>query len=397
MKKMTAALAALVLLTGVSCRAGAAFIRQTADYFGTVSMLCLYEEEGAQDTWEEIKALLGEIEAAVSFSVPDSDIARFNALEAGGRIAVSEITAEILAVAEEAFEMTGGLYDPTVFPLVDLWGFSPRFNTNRAQRAMPYDRPQEDGHPAPAQARDVQALLPLVGFGGVITEQTQAGTFVTKATPSVSVRGVRVAAQMDLGGIAKGYACDRVRALLKEKGYREGYFVCGGSSMAFLSGPEGKPLTVTAGHPRDAKAEPYASLAARETTLSTSSDESHGYRVGGTLYCHIIDPRTGYPLNTPVRDGPQRGTACVTLLCHSAALGDALSTALCLMGPEEALRFLEGRDMRMVMAVCRDGEEEIEVVSNAERGAVTLPPEGCRWACGPDGEGRIRYTGEWLR
>ena len=49
------------------------------------------------------------------------------------------------------------------------------------------------------------------------------------------------------------------------------------------------------------------------------------------------------------------------------------------------------------MAVCRDGEEEIEVVSNAERGAVTLPPEGCRWACGPDGEGRIRYTGEWLR
>ena len=396
MKRCAAAVLLLILFTGAVSGAEAAYIRQTTDYFGTVSLLCLYDEEAGPAVWEEVKTLLGSIEAAVSVSDPSSDVARFNALEAGERMPVSEITAEIVSVARRAWKETGGLYDPTVYPLVDLWGFSPRFNTNRAQDVMPYDRPLQDGHPVPAEDRFVKALLPLVGFDGVRLERQDGRTFLCKQTPSVVVEDVRIPAQMDLGGIAKGYACDRVRALLEERGCTEGYFVCGGSSMVFLAKPDGSGYTVAAGNPRSLSAEPYAQLTADRTTLSTSSDESHSYRCGDILCCHIIDPGTGYPLNYPAEGEVQRGTASVTLLGESAAAGDALSTALCLMGPEAALRFLAGREEKMVMAVCKNGEMQTEVVSNLPREAVTLAAEGCRWACEEEG-GSITYSGEWAR
>ena len=395
-KHCAAAVLLLTLLAGAVSGAEAAFIRQTTDYFGTVSLLCLYDEAEGPAVWEEVKTLLGEIEAAVSVSDPSSDVARFNALEAGESLPVSEITAEIVSVARRAWEETDGLYDPTVYPLVDLWGFSPRFNTNRAQDAMPYDRPLQDGQPVPAEDRFVKALFPLAGFGGVRLERRGGRPFLCKQTPSVVIENVRIPAQMDLGGIAKGYACDRVRALLEKRGCAEGYFVCGGSSMAFLARPDGSGYTVAAGNPRSLSAEPYAQLAAERTTLSTSSDESHSYRSGDILYCHIIDPGTGYPLNYPAEGEVQRGAASVTLLGESAAMGDALSTALCLMGPEAALRFLEGREEKMVMAVCRSGETLVEVVSNLPREAVELAAEDCTWACKEE-NGHILYSGEWAR
>ena len=196
------------ILAGLLCCATAAadsFMRSTSDYFGTVSMLRLYETEGAQETWTEVKALLARIDRAVSVSDEDSDIASFNRLAAGESVAVSEITADLLLRAKEAYELTSGLYDPTVYPLVDLWGFSPRFNRAGYSPVMPYDRPLTGGHPKPPAAGDIETLLPLVGLDGIELKQDADGWRLIKHTPSVQVGGIRVEAQLDLGGIAKGY------------------------------------------------------------------------------------------------------------------------------------------------------------------------------------------------
>ncbi len=371
MKKLLCAALLCVLLTASSARAAERpDIRYTTDYFGTVSMLCLYGREDAEDIWREVREVLAAIDESVSLSRPDSDIARFNALPAGGFLTVSPWTADIWHCAQEAWLLTGGLYDPTVYPLVDLWGFSPRFRQNAYVPTLPYDRPLENGHPALPRSEDVDALLPLVGMEGIALIRDQENWILQKNTPEVCIGGVMISAQADLGGIAKGYACDRVAELLRARGVTSGYFICGGSSMVFLSGPDGGAYTVAAGKPRPGKdaGEDYASFSAENTTLSTSSDVSLGYwGEDGVLYCHIIDPRTGRPLNGP-EDGVQSGAASVTLLCGSAALGDALSTALCLMGPRDALAFLEGREEKMVMAVYRTGADHLEVVTN-------LPPE----------------------
>lgn len=394
-KPLCAALICALLLTASPARAAEQpFLRYTADYFGTVSMLCLYTEEGAEDIWREVKEILREIDGSVSVSRADSDIARFNALPAGSAMAVSACTADIWRCAREAYEMTGGLYDPTVYPLVDLWGFSPRFNQNAYAPSLPYDRPLEGGHPSPPREEDILSLLPLVGMEGIALTWEDGSWKLKKNTPAVRVAGVTLQAQADLGGIAKGYACDRVAALLREKGITAGYFICGGSSMAFLSRPDGSAFPVAAGKPRPGKNDgnDYAGFFARDTTLSTSSDISHGYwGEDGTLYCHIIDPRTGHPLNWPANGEVQAGAASVSLLADSAALGDALTTALCLMGPRDALAFLSGREEKMVMAVYQSGADSLEMVTNLEEAAIL--DEGYLPASERDDQGNYRYTG----
>lgn len=399
-KTISAALLCALLLAAFPARAAETpFRRYTTDYFGTVSMLCLYSEDGAEEAWREVKALLGSIDESVSVSRPDSDIARLNALPAGESVPVSGVTAEIWRTAAEAYELTGGLYDPTVYPLVDLWGFSPRFNQKDRGGGRPWDRPETDGHPALPRDEDVRALLPLVGMDGIALEAAGDGWVLRKNTPPVVIAGVTVQAQADLGGIAKGYACDRVAALLREKGITEGYFVCGGSSMCFLSRPGGEAFSVAAGKPRPGRngGTDYAVFRARNTTLSTSSDASHCYTAeDGALYCHIIDPRTGYPLNRPDSRGIQAGAASVTLLGESAALGDALSTALCLMGPRETLAFLENREEKMVMAVYRTGEDDPEVAANMDMDEMELTDEGYVPAFERDAAGRFRYTGTFV-
>lgn len=389
----------LSLLIAHTARAEELKTRYTDDYFSTVCALMLYTQDAAayETAWARVKELLAQIDDAVSMSKPQSDIARFNALKSGQSCSVSNITAEILLTALDVYHQTNGLYDPTVYPLVDLWGFSPRFNTNAYQPTLPYDRAYEDGHLPLPDARYIQGLLPLVGLDGVtLSGDPETGWTLTKSTAAVVVDGQVFQAQMDLGGIAKGYACDRVTALLTEMGFTQGHFVCGGSSIAVLARPSGL-YGLTLGKPRAGQSElkHYATVYMQGTTLSTSSDASHTYLRNGVIYCHIIDPRTGYPINMPTDGAAQEGIACVTLLSPSAARNDALSTALCIMGPEEAMAYVATRldGVAAVMVFYRTGESYQEVYTNLTDEAYVLEDAAYRLACAPQGDGEIVYTG----
>lgn len=352
--------------------------RQTSDAFMTVSMLSLYDTQGDEQafaqTWAAVKQTLHDVEQAVSVSIPSSDIARFNALDSGEEIEISSITHDIVQIAFDVHAMTDGLYDPTVYPLVDLWGFSPRFNQNTYSPAMPYDRAYVDGSLPLPDARHIQALLPLVGLEHIELREENGTYYLKKNTPSVIVDGVTLQAQLDLGGIAKGYACDLVRALLEDSGYEMGTFVSGGSSMVLLGHPSGD-YTLTLRKPRKGENQEshFALLNASHTALSTSSDTSHSFVRDGVIYCHILDPRTGYPINMPEAQEPQFGVATATLLCDSAAYGDALTTALCIMGAERAAAFLQEHDVgQAVLTQYQSNLDTFAVVSNANRDSLTL-------------------------
>lgn len=376
--------------------------RQTDAYFSTVSALFLYDEPEQSDrfaaAWAKVKEILAEVEQSVSLSFPDSDISRFNALPCGGSVAISDMTAAILTTAMEVYAQTGGLYDPTVYPLVDLWGFSPRFNRNAYSPLMPYDRAFEDGRlPAPKDS-DISALLPLVGLSGVRLYRDGDVWRLQKHTPSVVLGGAVIHAQLDLGGIAKGYACDAVRRFLLEQGYTMGHFVCGESSMSILSRPSGDGLyRLTMGKPRPGAADSphYASIRIRDAALSTSSDSTHFRLYDGMRYSHIIDPRTGRPMNAP-ESGIQRGAASVSLLCESAAYGDAMSTALCLMSPQEAAAFISANlsGTPCVIAYAHSGAETLEVLTSTD--AFTLEDPSYLPASIIDEHGTLRYTGAFF-
>ena len=343
--------------------------RHTMDYFSTISSLYLYVEEGKEGdferTWTKVKETLAEIESAVSVSEPSSDIARFNALSCGGEISVSPITAELFRTAQEVYNLTGGMYDPTIYPLVDLWGFTPRFNSYFYAPSLPYDRALVNGRLPLPDAKHIEALLPLVGLDGIRLEERDGKVWLRKETPPIEIDGVVIQAQLDLGGIAKGYACDRVIDLLRESGFTQGHFVCGGSSLAVMSRPSEDgmyELTLTKPRQTADKGQYYATVHIRDIGVSTSVDVSQSFREDGATYCHIIDPRTGWPINMPNENGVQFGLAGATLLGENATLCDGLTTALLVMGPDAAMDFLREREEKNAALVAFRSDEDVLTV-----------------------------------
>ena len=139
--------------------------------FATISTLCVFDDfddpaasEHFNRLWEETKALLNRMDELLSVSVETSEIARFNALPGGESMAISPLTAEIFQLCRDMYDLTEGYFDPTILPLVDLWGVSARFRNRSGAPAMPYDRPRVDGGFSMPDKKYLDAFLGLVGL-----------------------------------------------------------------------------------------------------------------------------------------------------------------------------------------------------------------------------------------
>lgn len=131
-----------------------------------------------------------------------------------------------------------------------------------------------------------------------------------------------------------------------------------------------------------------------DQSLSSSGDYDNNYMSGGNLCCHIIDTRTGYPVNFN-QDGVQGGISTVTLLSGSAVEDDALTTALCLMGVHDAIAYVNEnlRDHSVAMVLYRADKDFYEVVTNIPESGLQIFDGAYRLASRMDEQGRIVYTG----
>jgi len=384
--------------------------RVTSGAFGTSSILCIYDDFSAEGAlsrydrvWAEIKQILESLDVLLSVSISTSEIAQFNALDEGGRMPVSRETAEVFLLAKEMYQKTDGYFDPTVYPLVDLWGFSPRFRLEEGD-PMPYDREWKDGTRALPDTKYIDGLLQLVGFDGIVLEgDANQGYALVKNTKSIVIDGVTYQAQIDLGGIAKGYAADRVAELLEREGYAYGYFSCGSSSMRLLksgssnSKKTGDPsFSLQVRNPRktEESGDAYAMIRVKDQSLSSSGDYDSNYTAGGSVCCHIISPKDGYPLNF-ARSGVQGGVSTVTLLSGSAVEDDALTTALCLMGPARAIDYINKnlRGHGVALVLYRADSELYEVVTNIPESHLEIVDSRFLRVSTVDESGCIVYTG----
>lgn len=420
MKNVRTAITALLLLCLCCGAAHAETIpanyrsktKVASGYFATVSSLCLFDDfddpqavERYEDAWSAVKDLLEEIEQTISVAIPTSDIAAFNALPEGGQISIRPLTAQLIKLAQRMYKETQGYYDPTVYPLVDLWGFSPRF-TLGSEADMPYDRERENGTLPPPDSAYIDGFLKLVGMNGIALHGSDdEGYTLVKQTPSVEIAGVVYHAQLDLGGIAKGYAVDLIRALLQERGYRYGYFSCGSSSVYVMksasvsarkAGDSRFHLEVRSPRETPAGSSSYASVALENSSLSSSGDYGRNYELNGQRYCHIINPFTGYPMN--VSTGTQSGVCTVTLLSSSAAEDDAYTTALCLMGLEDAIAYINSsaKEQEVVLVYYRADSEHYEVITNLPDERITLLDDAYVMSSRIDASGAVVYTGTLL-
>ena len=274
----------------------------------------------------DIAAILETVNAQMSTYRPDSELSRFNA---GASASWVEVSPDTLAVVDEALRvsrLSGGAFDPTIGPLVDLWGFGPGGSGLRA---------------VPSQAR-IEATLPATGFRHVRTTATPHAMGKDR-------RDIRV----DLSGIAKGFGVDKVAEYLERTGVDHYLVDIGGELRGRGYNARGSVWRVGIERPA-APGTVQRVVRLGGQGLATSGDYRIFFEHDGARYSHILDARDGRPVD--------HGLASVTVVAPTAMQADALSTALMVLGPEAGLE-LARREGVAAFFIARQGDGFVETAS----------------------------------
>lgn len=273
-----------------------------------------------------IQQRLDRVVAQMSTWQPDSDLSRYNRAEAGTWI---DLKPEFLTVLTRALDLardSDGAYDPTVGPLVNLWGFGP----DKARRSAP-------------SADAIAAVQSRIGWRRVVLDR--AGARVQQPG----------GLYLDLSSVAKGFAVDDVSDYLLAQGHANTLVEIGGELRGRGQRPDGGGWQVAIERPgsggeeaalaNDALPSSDASrvLSLRDRALATSGDYRHVFEQDGRHYSHHIDPRSGWPVPHAV--------ASVSVIAATCMEADPLGTTLTVLGPDEGIRWASERGIAALMVV----------------------------------------------
>jgi thiamine biosynthesis lipoprotein len=284
------------------------------------------------DAQRAIQRHLDRVDALMSTWDAESELSGLNAHRSGAPFPISPATFEVLRLAQEVSERSGGAFDVTVRPLVAAWGFGA-------------------GARPPGQEPDAEVLAALrarVGYG--LLELDLATGQVSKRRPDVEV---------DLSAIAKGFGVDEVARALERLGFQSFFVEVGGEVRCRGERPEGGAWRVGIERPDSEGRVIHAWLELQDRAMATSGDYRSYYEKQGRRLSHILDPRTGAPV--------QHDGASVSVVHAQAAVADAWATALSVLGPEKGLAVSEREGLAAYFLV-RDGRGGFEA-----RATTTFP------------------------
>lgn len=296
MRRYTALLLLLSLL--FLCGCGQKKAAETVFAMDTVMELTVW----GSDAGNHVKAAaerIRELEAALSVTRADSEVVRLNA---GEIVALSADTESLLERSLALREETGGAFDPMIYPLVKLWGFT------------------TGEYRVPAET-EIAEMLAKVRTGTVELEDGMAAAH---------------GAELDFGAVAKGYAGAVLAREMKAAGVESALLQLGGNVQTVGLKPDSSRWRVGIRDPWGGEDSYLGVLEVGETAVVTSGGYQRYFEEAGTRYCHILDPATGYPASS--------GLASVTIVAEDGFLADGLSTALYVMGLDAAAEFWRSRD-----------------------------------------------------
>lgn len=269
---------------------------RSRELMGTVIQLGVVSESEAL-AGPVLEAALDEmqrLERVLSEWRPDSEISRINQAAGLHPVQVSEDTLANIRVGLEVSRWSDGAFDLSWAALRGLYLFQP------GQTRIP-------------TAAELHERLPLVNYKNIVLDEGARTVFLRR-------KGMR----LGTGGIAKGYALEKAAAIVERGGFQNYVFFGGGQIV--VHGMRGDhPWRIGVQHPR--LPDPFAVIEARRGSISTSGDYEHSFIRDGKLWHHIIDLRTGLPV---------QHTSAVTVICDSPFYADAIDTALFIMGPQKA-------------------------------------------------------------
>ena len=337
-KRLCTALLIAALLLLPSCAHGGAesspgeLTSQTnIDLLGTVITVSLYEPDDPE-LFTRLFALVEDIDTRMTAHSDSSELALVN--DRGGS-APTQISTDLYQLIQRACEMsdlTDGAFDVTIGPVMELW------------------RPDVEFSRLPALT-EIEARLPLVDHRQVSFSNGE----IALAQPGM---------MLDLGGIAKGYACDTALDFLKEQGIASALLDFGGNIYAHGTKADGSPWRIGIAIPLAEEPGNVCAIGVQDRAVVTSGGYERYFVQDGTTYHHILNPKTGYPAENELLS--------VTIVDTSATRADALSTACFVLGLQGGSSLLEGLPSSEGIFITKD---YTVYVTSGLSGAVTMMDE----------------------
>ncbi len=295
----------IVLIILAGCRPSGNDARtETELLLGTTISVTVYEP--ASEAVEAVFARVREIEEKMSTSEDDYDtteLLQVNREADEAPVTVSKDTFFVVEAAKEYSEISFGAFDLSIWPLVRLWGFG------TADASVPPET-------------RIEAIKKLADYRKVRLDPASRSVFLEEEGMGI-----------DVGGIAKGYAADEARRILREYGVERALMDFGGNILTMGEKPDGSPWRIGIQNPDSQRGRFLGIVETGPSAVVTSGDYERFFEVDGVRYHHIIDPETGYPTRNGLRS--------VTILAEDSIDADALSTAVFVLGVEEGTRLIE--------------------------------------------------------
>lgn len=329
-----AALWLLLLAGGASAADPLVFSGPTMGTAYSVQIVSPPADLDAAAVRREVRQYLDDFDALVSTYRDDSQLSQFNAARSTEWFPVAPETAQLVQRALELAEQSGGAFDPTVAPLVQLW----RFHRHEGRQTLP-----SEAEIAAARAR--------VGFQHLETR-----------LDSPALRKQQLDLEVDLNAIAPGWAVDRIAERLQARGLKSFLVDVGSELRGAGRKADGSSWRIGLERPVAGEHILQGAIPLNDLAVATSGDYRNFYSLDGIRYSHTIDPRTGRPVT--------HGLATVTVLAADCATADGLATTISVLGPEAGLQFAEQHGIAAWMMVRGAGDELTSRATSAFRDGV---------------------------
>jgi thiamine biosynthesis lipoprotein len=307
----------LVILILFGCSNKPDIIEITGSKMGTTySITVVADQLPPDDLSQQIDRLLSKVDNSMSTYKDESEISRFNRLSVGETIEISSEFAEVIRISQSVWHQSNGAFDPTIGPLVDLWGFGP------------VDREQQI-----PSTESIEQVLTTIGFESIVLQ----GLTLSKLRPVA----------LDLSAVAKGYAVDLVANYLEMLALPDYLVEIGGELRVSGANPEGIPWRIALEQPQLFAAVDKV-IELTDIAIATSGDYRNYFEKGGVRYSHTIDPRNGMPIRHQL--------ASVTVITESCAEADAWATAFSVLGADESAELANKLGLAAYMLVREDDQ-----------------------------------------
>jgi thiamine biosynthesis lipoprotein len=276
----------------------------TEPHMGTAFKIIVYasDEAAANKSAKAAFQRIAELDGIMSDYRPASELMQLCKNAGGEPVKVSDDLFYVLSKAQQVAERSDGAFDVTVGPVVRLWRVA------RKTRTLP-------------DPEKLKAALELVGYKNVKID-----------AKAHTIQLLKAGMQLDLGGIAKGYAADEGLKTLEEHGVKSALVAAGGDIAVSDAPPDAAGWTVAIAPLADLKSKPARSLLLKNAAVSTSGDTEQYVEIAGIRYSHIVDPKTGMGLI---------GRQSVTVTARHGIDSDSLTKVVSVWGPKRGLEFIE--------------------------------------------------------